>query len=132
MCIHKHRISPAVFFPVMPEKIAERVISAGISMCRLVIKTQYLIRMAYLGKGFIPKSPLSVINITITVGNYSDIEFFPSPYSSYLYFYGNGTTCPNDWGLIEKDNVIFFHPADGLVTLYWIPTNEIIEHWDFT
>ena len=72
------------------------------------------------------------INITLSAGNYSDIGFHSRPEISALIDYGNGTSCPSDWGVIEEDNGIFLQPIDGVVTLYWIPTNETIGEWDFT
>jgi len=72
------------------------------------------------------------INITISSGNYSDIGFHSRPEISALIFYGNGTSCPSDWGVIAEENGIFFQHIDGIVTLYWIPTNVTLGEWDFT
>ena len=72
------------------------------------------------------------INITISSGNYSDIGFHSRPEISALIDYGNGTSCPSDWGVIEEDNGIFLQPIGGFVTLYWIPTNVTLGKWDFT
>jgi hypothetical protein len=83
---------------------------------------------------FVEKSSLSWdnINITISSGNYSDIGFHSRPEISALISYGNGTSCPSDWGLIVEENGIFFQLIDGIVTLYWIPTNVTLGEWDFT
>ena len=72
------------------------------------------------------------INITISSGNYSDIGFHSNPVTAYRKFYGNGTSCPSDWGVIAEDNGIFFQPIVGIVTLYWTPTNETLGKWNFT
>lgn len=72
------------------------------------------------------------INITLSSGPYSDIGFHYSPEISSLIPYGNGTSCPSDWGVIAEDNGIFFQLIDGNVILYWIPTNVSLGKWNFT
>lgn len=72
------------------------------------------------------------INITLSSGNYSDIGFHSRSEISALIFYGNGNSCPRDWGVIKEENGIFFQSIDGFVNLYWMPTNESLGQWDFT
>ena len=72
------------------------------------------------------------INITISSGNYSDIGFHSRPEISALIFYGNGTSCPIDWGVIAEDNGIFFQLIYGFVTLFLILTNVTLGEWNFT
>ena len=77
----------------------------------------------------------SHINITISSGNYSVIHFSPAEYMSITLSYGNGTSCPANWGFISTiaNQSINFHIFDDdiTVTLKWIPTDTIIGEWIF-
>ena len=82
---------------------------------------------------FVEKSNLiwTNINISLSSGKYSDIGFHSIPEISSLIPYGNGTSCPSDWGVITKDNGIFFQRIDAIITLFWIPTNVPLGKWTF-
>ncbi len=77
----------------------------------------------------------SNINITISSGNYSGIRFSPSMFMSITYSYGNGSSCPAQWGLISAltNDCIYFPVVDEdiAVTLRWIPTDTVIGEWIF-
>ena len=51
----------------------------------------------------------SNINITLSSDKYFEIGFHSSSVISALKPYGNGSSCPNDWGTIEVDNGIMFY-----------------------
>lgn len=74
----------------------------------------------------------SSINITISSGSYSDIQFSPAPHLSATYSYGNSVSCPDNWGNVTQGNAIHFllFSDDINVTLNWIPTNKIIGEWN--
>ena len=72
------------------------------------------------------------INISLSSGEYPEIGFHSSSFISSLKPYGNGISCPNDWGVITQDNGIFFTLVNAIVTLYWIPTNVSLGKWNFT
>jgi hypothetical protein len=73
------------------------------------------------------------VNITISVGNYSDIQFSPSPVMSMTYSYENGKACPDNWQSITPGNAIHFLLFNNNITvqLKWISTNKIIGGWNF-
>jgi len=98
------------------------------------INIEFIQEEGWLIVDFVEKTNLTWdnINITLSAGNYSDIGFHSRPEISALIDYGNGTSCPSDWGVIEEDNGIFLQPIGGFVTLYWIPTNVTLGKWDFT
>ena len=75
----------------------------------------------------------SDINITISAGNYSDIQFSPAPQMSMTYSYENGTTCPDKWLSITSGNALHFLLFNNNITvrLKWIRTNKIIGEWNF-
>lgn len=75
----------------------------------------------------------SNINITISSGYSSDIYLYPAPQMSYRYSYGNGSSCPDNWGIVKPENVIYFFLIKNNITvqLKWIPTNEKIGEWNF-
>ena len=76
----------------------------------------------------------SNMNITISAGNYSDIQLSPALHTSTTYSYGNGTSCPERWGYITPGNRISFllFEDNTTVTLRWIPTDAILGEWNFT
>lgn len=109
----------------------------GFSGCQEIIETpkiKFIQEDGWLIVNSVDKSNLTWdnINITLSSGKYSDIGFHSRPEISSLIFYGNGTSCPSDWGIIAEDNGIFFQLIDGIVTFYWIPTNVSLGKWDFT
>ena len=73
------------------------------------------------------------MNITISAGNYSDIQFSPAPPMSMTYSYQNGATCPDTWQSITPGNAIhFLYFSENItVQLKWIPANTIIGEWNF-
>lgn len=73
------------------------------------------------------------MNITISAGNYSYIQFCPAPLMSMTYSYENGKTCPDNWQSIKPGNGIHFLLFNEHITvqLKWIPTNNIIGEWNF-
>lgn len=75
----------------------------------------------------------SDVNITISAGNYSDIQFSPAPQMSMTYSYENGTTCPDKWLSITSGNALHFLLFNDNITvrLKWIRTNKIIGEWNF-
>jgi hypothetical protein len=97
-------------------------------------KIEFIQEEEWLVVSYIDKSNLTWnnINITISSNKYSDIGFHYSPEISSLKPYGNGKSCPNNWGVIVEDNGIFFQITDAIVTLYWIPTNISLGNWNFT
>ena len=113
------------------------LLTVGFSGCydNLVTpKIEFIQEGGWLIVSFVEKSNLSWdnMNISLSSGEYSDIGFHPSPEISYLNTYGNGVSCPTDWGVIAEDNGIFFQLIDAIVMLYWIPTNVSLGEWDFT
>jgi len=97
-------------------------------------KIEFIQENGWLRVSLVKNSNLSWndINISLSSGNYSDIGFHYSPEISSLKPYGNGNSCPSDWGSIVEDNGIFFQLIDAIVTLYWIPTDVSLGKWDFT
>lgn len=73
----------------------------------------------------------SNINITLSDGNYSAIAWGPAGDTSLRLPYGNGDSCPTNWGIIEEGNVINCR-RNAIITLTWLPTNTVIGSWDFT
>ena len=75
----------------------------------------------------------SDINITISAGKYSDIQFSPAPQMSMTYSYENDTACPDNWLTVTPGNAIHFllFNENIAVQLKWIPTNKIIGEWNF-
>jgi hypothetical protein len=71
------------------------------------------------------------INISLSSGKYSYIGFHSSIEISSIKPYGNGTSCPYDWGVITQDNGIYLQHVNAIVTLYWIPTNVSLGKWNF-
>jgi hypothetical protein len=71
------------------------------------------------------------INITISSDNYTSIYLYQHIFSSMRSPYGNGSSCPSTWGVIEEGHAIG-HPTNVTITLTWMPTNTIIGAWDFT
>ncbi|MFE3846052.1 hypothetical protein ACFL1L_04245 [Thermoplasmatota archaeon] len=113
------------------------LLMVGFSGCQDIRETpkiDFIQEEGWLIVSFVEKSNLSWnnMNISLSSGEYSDIGFHPSPEISYLNTYGNGASCPTDWGVIAEDNGIFFQLIDAIVTLYWIPTNVSLGEWDFT
>ncbi|MFE3845393.1 hypothetical protein ACFL1L_00845 [Thermoplasmatota archaeon] len=109
----------------------------NLSGCNDILETpkiEFIQEDGWLIVSFVEKSIVSWdnINITISSGKYSDIGFHYSPEISSLIPYGNGNSCPSDWGVIAEDNGIFFQLIDAIVTLYWIPTNVSLGEWNFT
>jgi hypothetical protein len=112
------------------------LLAVGLSGCQEIRETpqiNFIQNDGWLVVDFVEKSNLTWdnINITLSSGKYSDIGFHSSPEISSLKFYGNGTSCSSDWGIIKEDNGIFFQLIDGTVTLYWIPTNVSLGKWNF-
>jgi hypothetical protein len=109
----------------------------GLSGCTDTIETpkiEFIQENGWLIISSVEKSNLTWdnINITLSSGKYSDIGFHSSSEISSLKPYGNGTSCPSDWGVIAEDNGIFFQLIDGNVILYWIPTNVSLGKWILT
>ena len=112
------------------------LLMVGFSGCTDTLETpkiEFIQENGWLIVDFVEKTNLTWdnINITISSGNYSNIGFHSRPEISSLIFYGNGTSCPSDWGVIAEDNGVFFQLIDGIVTLYWIPTNITLGEWNF-
>lgn len=74
------------------------------------------------------------INITISSGNYSDIQLSLAPTIDMTYSYGNSLSCPDNWGNVTAGNAIHFLLFNEKINvkLKWNPTNKIIEEWIFT
>jgi hypothetical protein len=98
-----------------------------------VPKIEFIQENGWLIVSYVEKSNLTWnnINISISSGNYSDIGFHYSSEISSLIGYGNGSSCPLNWGFIAIDNGIFFKIVNSKVTLKWIPENVIIGKWNF-
>ena len=123
----KHLIASGIVFAIL---------MVGLNGCQEIRETpkiKFIQEEGWLIVNYVEKSNLTWdnINITLSSGNYSDIGFHYSPEISSLKSYGNGTSCPSDWGVIAEDNGIFFQLIDGIVTLYWIPTNIPLGKWNF-
>ena len=73
------------------------------------------------------------MNITISAGNYSYIQFSQAPLISKTYSYQNGATCPDTWQSITPGNAIHFlyFTENITVQLKWVPTHKIIGEWRF-
>jgi hypothetical protein len=73
------------------------------------------------------------MNITISAGNYSDIQFSPDSSMDATSNYGNGSSCLDYRGNVERGNAIHFllFTENITVQLKWIPTNKIIGKWNF-
>jgi len=109
----------------------------GLCGCNDIPETpeiEFIQEEGWLIVSFVEKANLTWdnINITLSSGKYSDIGFHYSPEISSLKSYGNGNSCPSNWGVIAVDNGIFFQLIDAIVTLYWIPTNVSLGNWNFT
>jgi hypothetical protein len=72
------------------------------------------------------------MNITISAGNYSDIQFSPDSSMDATSNYGNGSSCPDYRGTVERGYAIHFllFTENITVQLKWIPTNKIIGKWN--
>ena len=113
------------------------LLMVGFSGCQDILETpkiKFIQEDGWLRVSLVEKSNLTWdnINISISSGKYSDIGFHYSSYISSLTPYGNGTSCPSAWGIIAEDNGIYFQLINGIVTLYWIPTNVPLGKWNFT
>ena len=109
----------------------------GYSGCTDTLETpkiEFIQENGWLIVSLVEKSNLTWndINISLSSGKYSDIGFHSSIIMSFLKPYGNGTSCPNNWGVIKQDNGIYLHLVDAIVTLYWMPTNVSLGKWNFT
>ncbi len=108
-------------------------VSCGCTDINKTPKIEFIEQEGWLRVSYIEKLNLTWdnINITLSSNKYSEIGFHSSSVISALKPYGNGSSCPNDWGVVEVDNGIMFTNVDAIVTLYWIPTNTSIGEWDF-